>query len=137
MLVIASLVFGLSGSLLEKSLARLEGKAAARRLVATLKSARVQAIGKSETIPISFLRDQRSYQLEDSHFEASERRFFLPDGWSFHEIKAMAGNSPEEARVAFFSDGSSSGGEVEIGGKGRLFRIMVDPLLGEVKALEK
>ena len=131
-LVIASLVFGLSGPLLEKSLSKFEGKAAARRIMATLKYARSEAIERSGSTPISFDRERRSYQLE-----GSERIVFLPEGWSFHELKAIPGNSPEEATVIFYSDGSSSGGEIEIGGKGKLFRIMVDPLLGDVRAQER
>jgi general secretion pathway protein H len=131
-LVIASLAFALAGGQLGKSLTKVEGVAAVRRLAASLRYTRSQAIAKGQNHLISFDLGMQSYSLEDLGQAVP-----LPDGWYFHEVKGIPGSSKQEASLVFYSDGSSSGGEIQIGHRAKLFQITVDPLLGEVVVQER
>lgn len=129
-LVISAFVFALVSTVVGKSVARAEGKGLVRRLAAELRYARSRAITSGRSQPVTFDRKRQRYSVPDP-----VEGVYLPNDWHFLNPEAIPTGG--EWSVVFYPDGSSTGGEIQIGRGTNLFLITVDPLLGEVRIEEK
>lgn len=127
LLVVLALVglFSLAGPpMIAAGLPGVKAKSVAQSLANHLRSARSTAILENETILIKFDPQLGQYQISKQE-EAIE----LPDQTRL-DFQSAKGAPPV---IKFYSDGSSSGGEITIALHERHYQISVKPLFGRIK----
>ncbi len=159
-LFILTMAAALVGPGLSRSFGQLRLKAATRDLAALCRFARTQAIAYQGVVEVVLDRRTNTYWLRGPDWivgrisgienvagvedpaqplqvrmrEARVRP--LPAGVTLKSVVIGAGPLPQDERgvIAFFPQGSSTGGEIEVvDEKGRGYRIVVDPLIGRVR----
>jgi general secretion pathway protein H len=125
-MVIMALVLGLVAGSLSRSVSGAEMRTAARKVAASLRYTRTQAIlQKSEQV---FLVD-----TENKTYQAPGREeVVLPEGMDVLLTTARSELMSEKAGgIRFFPDGGSTGGHVDLIFKGREYRVNVAWLTGD------
>lgn len=116
-LAIATLVAGLAFPAVERVFARQQFSAGALAIDLALAQARARAIGQRETVRVSLSRDGRTLLADgEAPLTLAES---LTVGW------------PPRG-LAFFADGTSTGGSIAVAGGGRRGRIAVDPYTARI-----
>ena len=133
-LVIAALIMALVGTSISRSISGAEMRTTARKLAASLRYTRTQAIlTKSEQV---FLVD-----TEERNYKAAKRELVvLPEGMEIQLNTARSELTSEHAGgIRFYPDGGSTGGSVLLEANERIYTINVAWLTGEasVKREEK
>ena len=127
-LAVLSLVLAIGVPRLVSALPGVETKRTASDLAAVLKDARFQAIRSSFETAVVLDLGARQYRVEGESQSHS-----LPAGL---EITLTTGgaSSPggRSGEIAFYADGSSSGGRVALGQGGHVYHVDVDWLTGRV-----
>ena len=125
-LVIVSLALALVGTSISRSISGAEMRNAARKVAASLRYTRTQAIlTKSEKV---FLVDteKRTFRAGD---RAAEE---LPAGLNVELNTARSELTSESAGgIRFYPDGGSTGGNVRLEANGRVYQVNVTWLTGE------
>jgi general secretion pathway protein H len=125
-LVIVSLMLALVGTSISRNVSGAEMRTAARKVAATLRYTRTQAIlTKSEQV---FLVDteSRSYQAPGRALQE------LPEGMNVELNTARSELTSETVGgIRFYPDGGSTGGNVRLEANGRVYQVNVAWLTGE------
>jgi general secretion pathway protein H len=125
-LVIAALALSLVGTSISRSISGAEMRTVARKVAASLRYTRTQAIlSKSEQV---FLVDteKRSFKAADRDTEE------LPEGMNVELNTARSELTSESAGgIRFYPDGGSTGGNVRLEANGRVYQVSVTWLTGE------
>ena len=159
-LFIIAMAAALVGPSIGRSFGQVRLKAAARDLAAVCRFARVQAISHQGVIEVVLDRRTNTYWLrgpdriigrlggidQAATAEDPEQPWLarmrqarirpLPQGLTLRSVVLSAGSlrEDEHGTIAFFPQGSSTGGEIEVSDeKGRAYRIVVDPAIGIVR----
>jgi general secretion pathway protein H len=125
-LVIASLVLAMVGTSISRNISGAEMRTAARKVAASLRYTRTQAIlTKSEQV---FLVD-----TENLTYQAGEKKMeSLPEGMKVELNTARSELTSETVGgIRFYPDGGSTGGNVRLEANGRIYRVNVAWLTGE------
>ena len=125
-LVIAALALSLVGTSISRNVSGAEMRNAARKVAASLRYTRTQAIlTKSEQV---FVVDteKRTFQAADRPTEE------LPEGMNVELNTARSELTSETAGgIRFYPDGGSTGGNVRLEANGRVYQVNVTWLTGE------
>lgn len=159
-LFIIAMAAALVGPSIGRSFGQLRLKAATRDLAALCRFARIQAITHQGVVEVVLDRRTNTYWLRGpdriiSHLGGVDQAATaedpsqpwlarmrqarirpLPVGLTLRSVILSAGSLREDERgtIAFFPQGSSTGGEIEVADeKGRGYRIVVDPTIGLVR----
>lgn len=141
-----------------RSFGQAQLKAATRDLAALCRLARTQAIANQDVLEVVLDRQTNRYWLrgpdwivgrlsgvdhvatvEDPEQQVQMRQArvrSLPPGVSLKSVLLATGplRSDERGGIAFFPQGSSTGGSIDLSDeKGRAYRIVVDPSVGMVR----
>lgn len=125
-LVIISLMLTLVGTSISRNISGAEMRVAARKVAASLRYTRTQAIlTKTEQV---FVLD-----TEELTYQAAERNpETLPEGMKAELNTARSELTSETAGgIRFYPDGGSTGGNVRLEANGRVYRVNVAWLTGE------
>lgn len=129
---IVALVLSVVASNYRDPAVSFEVRALAVRLAAELRSARATAIGQSRDRAFVLNADERWYQVD------GRERSFLPASIGVVLVTARTYvRGREDARLVFFSDGSSTGGKITIQAGNQAHSITVDWLTGAVRVDER
>jgi general secretion pathway protein H len=125
-LVIASLALGLVATSISRNISGAEMRTAARKVAASLRYTRTQAIlSKSEQV---FLVDIENRTYQAGSGEAKE----LPEGMNVELNTARSELTSETVGgIRFYPDGGSTGGNVRLEANGRVYQVNVAWLTGE------
>lgn len=125
-MVIVALMAGLVATSLSRSVSGAEARVAARKIVASLRYTRTQAILKKEQTVFIVDTGERSYQAP------GQEPVKLPEGMDVLLTTARSEMTSEDAGgIRFFPDGGSTGGHVDLIVNGREYRVDVAWLTGE------
>ena len=127
-LALMALLMGLVLPSLVRSWEREKNRATLRELTATLRTARSEAITKGLKVRLFLNLKSGRYRLEGSTREGTLTGVRLTDA-------RLVWQDPEKSQgyIAFFGDGSSSGGELTlVEPTGRLYILEVKPITGKV-----
>ncbi len=125
-LAILALVAGLVLARGPQRSAALDMRTASGAVAGALRVARSRAIASNQRVPVWF--DARAATLRVG---AGPVRA-LPDGIGFSVLAAAEQAAGQGAAILFLPDGSSTGGRVELAGRGRRADVGVDWLTGRV-----
>jgi len=125
-LVIAALALSLVGTSISRNISGAEMRTAARKVAASLRYTRTQAIlSKSEQV---FLVDTEKRTFKAADRETEE----LPEGMNVELNTARSELTSESAGgIRFYPDGGSTGGNVRLEANGRVYQVNVTWLTGE------
>jgi general secretion pathway protein H len=125
-LVIAALALSLVGTSISRNISGAEMRTAARKVAASLRYTRTQAIlSKSEQV---FLVDTEKRTFKAAGRETEE----LPEGMNVELNTARSELTSESAGgIRFYPDGGSTGGNVRLEANGRVYQVSVTWLTGE------
>ena len=125
-LVIAALALSLVGTSISRNISGAEMRTAARKVAASLRYTRTQAIlSKSEQV---FLVDTEKRTFKAADRETEE----LPEGMNVELNTARSELTSESAGdIRFYPDGGSTGGNVRLEANGRVYQVSVTWLTGE------
>jgi general secretion pathway protein H len=157
-LFILTLVIAMVAPTFSQSFGQTQLKASARDIAALCRFARTQAIANQDVLEVVLDRQTNRYWLrgpdwivgrlsgvdqvstvEDSDQQVQMRQARvrpLPPGVSLKSVLLATGplQSDERGAIAFFPQGSSTGGSIDLSdAKGRAYRIVVDPSGGMVR----
>jgi general secretion pathway protein H len=125
-MVIASLVLALVGTSLSRGVSSAEMRTAARKLAASLRYTRTQAILKKEERVLTIDTENASYQAPD------REEVVLPEGMKVQITTARSELTSEYVGgIRFYPDGGSTGGNVLLDANGRIYRVNVTWLTGD------
>lgn len=125
-MVIIALVLGLVATSLSRSISAAESRAAARKVLASLRYTRATAILEKRQTVFEVDTDERSYR------PPNRDAVFLPDGIEVSLTTARSELTSEAAGgIRFFPDGGSTGGHVDLMVDERHYRVDVAWLTGE------
>lgn len=125
-MVIMALVLGLVATSLSRSISGAESREVARKIVASLRYTRTQAILKHSEQVFTVNTEQRSYQAP------GRNRVQLPEGVDILLTTARSEVTSEDVGgIRFFPDGGSTGGRVDLVVNGREYLVNVAWLTGE------
>jgi general secretion pathway protein H len=125
-MVIAALMMGLVAASLSRSISGAEARTAARKVVASLRYTRSQAILKKEQTVFLVDTGERSYRAP------GREAVVLPEGMDVLLTTARSEMTSEDVGgIRFFPDGGSTGGHVDLIVNGREYRVDVAWLTGE------
>lgn len=113
-LAVMALISAITFPALERGYGRLELQRATERLAADLRVARAQALRRGGPVVLALATDGRSYAI------GAVQRPGVADGVSFGGT----------ARIAFYPDGSASGGRIIVANRGREAQVAIDPSTG-------
>jgi len=131
-MVIIALVMGLVATSISRSISGAESRVAARKLVASLRYTRTQAILKKAEKVFEVDTEARTYQAPD------RKLVELPKGMDVLLTTARSELTSEAAGgIRFFPDGGSTGGHVELIVNGREYRVNVAWLTGEATLVKQ
>ena len=125
-LVIASLILALVGTSISRSVSGAEMRTASRKVAASLRYTRTQAIlSKSEQV---FMVDTENRTYQAAGREAEQ----LPEGMNVELNTARSEVTSESVGgIRFYPDGGSTGGNVRLEANGRVYQVNVAWLTGE------
>lgn len=107
--------------------ASIDVGAAAMRVAGELRAARSIAMRQSRDVEFVFSAEERWYQVE------GRARGHFPRGVDVVFVSAQPlVRSAQDARLVFFRDGSSTGGEITLRSEARVHRVRIDWLTGKV-----
>lgn len=107
--------------------ASIDVGAAAMRVAGELRAARSIAMRQSRDVEFVFSAEERWYQVE------GRARAHLPNGVDVVFVSAQPlVRGAQDARLVFFRDGSSTGGEIALRSEARVHRVRIDWLTGKV-----
>ena len=125
-MVIIALVMGLVATSISRSISGAESRAAARKVVASLRYTRAQAILQKTDMVFLVDTEKRSYVAP------GRDEVVLPAGMDVLLTTARSELTSETAGgIRFFPDGGSTGGHVDLIVRGREYRVDVAWLTGE------
>lgn len=125
-MVIVALMLGLVATSLSRSISGAESRVAARKIVASLRYTRTQAILKKKQTVFLVDTEERSYRAP------GREPVILPRGMDVLLTTARSEMTSEDVGgIRFFPDGGSTGGHVDLIVKGREYRVDVAWLTGE------
>ncbi len=125
-LVIAAFALAMVGTSISRSISGAEMRTAARKVTASLRYTRTQAIlSKSEQV---FLMDTENKTYQAAEKEAQP----LPEGMNVELNTARSELTSEHVGgIRFYPDGGSTGGNVRLEANGRIYKVNVAWLTGE------
>lgn len=128
-LTLLTLMLGFVAPNLYRSWQKEEAKASVRRLLLDLRQARSLAIAHNRTVKIFFDLEQNTYEWEKG---GRQRCGLLLQGQD--SALVWQGNAQRQGYLAFYSDGSSSGGHLSLKGPAdSLWVLAVDKITGQVQ----
>jgi general secretion pathway protein H len=125
-LVIVSLVLAMVGTSISRNISGAEMRTAARKMAASMRYTRTQAIlTKTEQV---FLLDTEARTYKAGEKDTEE----LPEGMNVELNTARSELTSESAGgIRFYPDGASTGGSVRLEANGRIYKVNVAWLTGE------
>lgn len=125
-MVIAALVLGLVATSISRNISGAEMRSAARKMTASIRYTRTQAIlDKQEQV---FLIDTENR----SYLAPKREAVVLPEGMNVAVTTARSELTDEQVGgIRFYPDGGSTGGFIELEANGRIYRIDIAWLTGE------
>lgn len=132
-LALAAIILALVLPRLGGGLEGLRVRTASRQVAALLRSARVHAIARGQTVAVTVDPRGGTLQVESAGRAGTSRRLTLPAGIRLAVLDEAArprGDRP--TRIRFSPRGGSDGGALAVTGAGRRISIVVDPLTGRV-----
>ena len=150
-LVVVMILLSLTGALVVPSLSRfskgVEFKGAAKRVAAILRFSRSEAVNQGKVYQVFFDADLRQVRMQSVETEegktegepaqgkTSQKIYSMPPDVQIKEVKVEEPEFPSELpTIEFYPNGGSNGGSVLLdGGDGKVFKITVFFLTGEVK----
>lgn len=131
-LVLAGLVLAITPPLISAAVPGVQLKGTARTLVSALRQTRNLAIGEARPQRLTLDLEARTIQVP-----GRSRPIAIPERVQVRmTVAASQRSGPEQAALAFFPDGSSTGGRIELARGDRSFSVDVDWLTGKVTLLE-
>ncbi len=128
-LTLLALMLGLVAPNLYRSWQKEEAKESVRRLLLDLRKARSLAIAQNRTVKIFFDLDKNTYEWEKG---GPQRCGPLIQGQD--SALVWQGNAQRQGYLAFYSDGSSTGGHLSLKGPAdSLWVLAVDKITGQVQ----
>jgi general secretion pathway protein H len=125
-LVIAGLALALVGTSISSSVSSAEMRAASRKVAASLRYTRTQAILRKSEQVFVVDTENHSYQAADRPAEK------FPEGLNVELNTARSELTSESVGgIRFYPDGGSTGGNVRLEANGRIYQINVAWLTGE------
>ncbi|MGY2224936.1 GspH/FimT family pseudopilin [Pseudomonas gingeri] len=124
-IVIIAIGFSVLTYGVSKGLANTRDRQAKTDLTIALRTVRNQAIFSGQTVLLHFDLARNSYQVP------GQAQHLLPDGMQMH-LTTAANLSPQEGAIAFYPNGSSSGGNILLEKGKRTSRIDIAWLTGKV-----
>ncbi len=129
--VIFALILTLVPPFLPNVIASSQTKTATRELAANLKKTRSLAISRQQETTLSLNVENKTFALDKK-----TKKLALPDASSLSIITARSEQlSDHEGRIRFFSDGSSTGGQIKLAYEKKEYVIDVNWLTGKIKIL--
>lgn len=125
-LVIISLMLALVGTSISRNISGAEMRTAARKVAASLRYTRTQAIlRKSEQVFVVDTKN-RTFKAPDRELET------LPEGMNVELNTARSEVTSEHVGgIRFYPDGGSTGGNVRLEANGRVYQVNIAWLTGE------
>lgn len=127
-LILMALLLGLVLPGLLRSWEREKNRATLRELTAALRTGRSEAVTRGRKVRLFLNLKNGRYRLEGSAREGTLTGVSLTDA-------RLVWQNPEKSQgyIAFFGDGSSSGGKLElVESTGRRYLLQVEPITGKV-----
>lgn len=126
---IFALILTLVPPFLPNVIASNQTKAAARELTANLKKTRSLAITRQQEMALNLDVKQKAFSIDKK-----KTRLTLPESSSLSIITARSEQLSEtEGNIRFFSDGSSTGGQIKLAYENKKYLINVNWLTGNIK----
>ena len=150
-LIVVMILLSLTGALVVPSLSRfskgVELKGAVKRVAAILRFSRSEAVNQGRVYQVVFDADMRQVRVqpvvaeekkaegEPAPEKPSEKVYSMPPNVQIKEVKVEEPEFPSELpTIEFYPNGGSNGGSVLLdGGDGKVFKITVFFLTGEVR----
>ena len=127
-MVIIAIVLGLVATSLSRSISGAESRAVARKIVASLRYTRTQAILQKQETVFTVDTEERSYAAP------GRDPVTLPEGVDILLTTARSELTSETVGgIRFFPDGGSTGGRVDLFVNGREYNVNVAWLTGEAR----
>lgn len=126
-IALLAISLGAASVFISRGLDNLRAREAGRELALALRTARVKAMDSGHPGQLDFDVARRRYQLPGTPART------LPAGMTMTLTTAAALGAGQRAAIAFYPDGSSTGGRVRLERDGRAWRIEVAWLTGEVR----
>lgn len=125
-LVIISLVLALVGTSISRNISGAEMRTAARKVAASLRYTRTQAILKKSEQVFVVDTEKRTFQAPERELET------LPEGMNVELNTARSEVTSEHVGgIRFYPDGGSTGGNVRLEANGRVYQVNIAWLTGE------
>jgi len=130
-LVLLALVAAVSAPFLSKGLGRAEAKGSAQDVAAALRRARGEAVVRNTDVVLTVDVNERSFRI------AGAKTHDLPAALQIELFTAQTEQiSDDVGNIRFFSDGSSTGGEIVLADGKSKFHVQVDWLTGRVSVID-
>jgi general secretion pathway protein H len=130
-LVLLALIAAVSAPLLSKGLGRAEAKGSAQDVAAALRRARGEAVVRNTDAVLTVDVNERSFWI------AGAETHDLPAALEVELFTAQTEQiSDDVGNIRFFSDGSSTGGEIVLADGKSKFHVQVDWLTGRVSVID-
>ena len=127
-LAITGLLMAIVAPKLPGVLANTQMKTATREIAAGLKNARIKAISSRQEQALLFDTQNKSYALGDR-----QKQLGIPDGSELSLVTAESEQVSEtQGKIRFFTDGSSTGGQVKLQYKHNAYVVDVNWRTGKV-----
>jgi len=125
-MVIAALVLGLVATSISRNISGAEMRSAARKMTASIRYTRTQAILDKQEQVFMIDTENRSY------LAPKKEAVFLPEGMNVAVTTARSELTSEQVGgIRFYPDGGSTGGFIELEANERIYRIDIAWLTGE------
>ncbi|MGD2130551.1 MAG: GspH/FimT family protein [Lysobacterales bacterium] len=125
-LVIISLILALVGTSISRNISGAEMRTAARKVAASLRYTRTQAILRKSEQVFVVDTENRTYKAPDRELET------LPEGMNVELNTARSEVTSEHVGgIRFYPDGGSTGGNVRLEANGRVYQVNIAWLTGE------
>jgi len=150
-LIVVMILLSLTGALVVPSLSRfskgVELKGAVKRVAAILRFSRSEAVNQGKVYQVFFDAELRQVRVQPAETEEgkaegepaeqkpSQKIYIMPPSVQIKEVKAEEPEFPSELpTIEFYPNGGSNGGSILLdGGDGKVFKITVFFLTGEVR----
>ena len=150
-LIVVMILLSLTGALVVPSLSRfskgVELKGAVKRVAAILRFSRSEAVNQGKVYQVFFDAELRQVRVQPAETEEgkaegepaeqkpSQKIYIMPPSVQIKEVKAEEPEFPSELpTIEFYPNGGSNGGSILLdGGGGKVFKITVFFLTGEVR----
>jgi general secretion pathway protein H len=130
-LVLLALIAAVSAPVLSKGLGRAEVKGSAQNVATALRRARGEAVVRNTDVALTVDVNERSFKI------AGAETLDLPAALKVELFTAQTEQiSDDVGNIRFFSDGSSTGGEIVLADGKSKFHVQVDWLTGRVSVID-